>query len=172
MTEFSGRLDVYTPKQLKQKLHGDFIFFAEVEGRGNVLCFRNMASYIIADKCHSEKKEDIEEAEHIVCAAAKIIRAEIRENTYDIKSYPTNKDIANVNKGKELIPHYLQTFLKIIIQSELKQNSIGHSIAQSARPRSVITSTLFGVGVEMDHVFGSRWLVDELSRLGFSISYD
>jgi len=24
----------------------------------------------------------------------------------------------------------------------------------------------------MDHVFGSRWLVDELSRLGFSVSYD
>ena len=54
----------------------------------------------------------------------------------------------------------------------IKQNSIGHSIVQSARPRSVITPTLFGVGVEMDHVFGSRWLVDELSRLGFSISYD
>ena len=24
----------------------------------------------------------------------------------------------------------------------------------------------------MDHIFGSRWLVDELSWLGFSISYD
>ena len=24
----------------------------------------------------------------------------------------------------------------------------------------------------MDHVFGSRWLVNELSRLGFSISYN
>ena len=176
MTEFSGGSDVYTPKRLKQKLHEhyeDFIFFAEVEGRGNVLYFRNMASYIINNKWHSEKKENIEEeAKRIVCAAAKIIRAEIREKTYDTKSYPTNKDIANVNKGKEWIPHYLQTFLKIIIQSELKQNSIGHSIIQSARPRSVITPTLFGVGVEMDYVFGSRWLVDELSRLGFSISYD
>ena len=46
MTEFSGRSDVYTPKRFKQKLHEyyeDFIFFAEVEGRGNVLCFRKMA---------------------------------------------------------------------------------------------------------------------------------
>ena len=24
----------------------------------------------------------------------------------------------------------------------------------------------------MDHVFGSKWLINELSRLGFSISYD
>ena len=69
-----------------------------------------MASYIINDKWHSEKKENIEEeAKCIVCAAAKIIRAEIRERTYDAKSYPTNEDIANVNKGKERIPHYLQT---------------------------------------------------------------
>ena len=121
-------------------------------------------------KWHSEKKENIEEeAKRIVCAATKIIRAEIREKTYDVKSYPTNEDIANVNRGKEWVPHYLQTFLKIIIRSELKQNSIGHSIVQSARPRS---PTLFGVGVEMDHVFGSRWLVDELSQLGFSISHD
>ena len=54
----------------------------------------------------------------------------------------------------------------------MRQNSIGHSIIQSARPRSVITPTLFGLGVEMDHVFGSKWLINELSRLGFSISYD
>ena len=57
------------------------------------------------------------------------------------------------------------------MRSELKENS-GHSIIQSARPRSVVTLTLFGIGVEMDHLFGSRWLVNELSRLGFSISYD
>jgi len=176
MTEFSGGLGVYSHKWLKQKLnghYGDFIFFAEVEGRDNVLCFKNMARYIINDKWHTEKKENAEdEADRIVCAAAKIIRAEIRERKYDVQSYPSNEDIANVSKGKEWIPNHLQSFLKIIIKSELKQNSIGHSIVQSARPRSVITPTLFGIGVEMDHVFGSRWLVDELSRLGFSISYD
>ena len=31
---------------------------------------------------------------------------------------------------------------------------------------------LFGLGVELDHVFGSKWLVNELARLGFSVSYD
>ena len=67
---------------------------------------------------------------------------------------------------------HLQTLLKIIVVSELKQNSIGHCTVQSARPRSVITPTLFGLGVEMDHVFGSKWLINEMSRLVFSISYD
>ena len=41
-----------------------------------------------------------------------------------------------------------------------------------AARKNVITPTLFGLGVEMDLVFGSRWLIDEMSRLGFSISYD
>lgn len=63
---------------------------------------------------------------------------------------------------------------KHIVSSELKKNSIGHCILQAARPRSVIAPILFGLGVEVkvDHVFGSKWLNNELSRLGFSISYD
>ena len=31
---------------------------------------------------------------------------------------------------------------------------------------------LFGLSVEIDHTFGSKWLIIQLSRLGFSISYD
>ena len=70
--------------------------------------------------------------------------------------------IKTFDQSRQWVPHYLQKFLEIIISSKVKQNSIGHSILQSARPRSVITPTLFGVGVEMDHVFGSKWLINEL----------
>lgn len=31
---------------------------------------------------------------------------------------------------------------------------------------------LFGLGVQLDHMFGSRWLVNQLYRLGFSISHE
>ena len=56
--------EVYTVKRLKQKLqehYQEFIFFAEVEGRGNVVCFKNMAKYIINEKWYSEKKANIED---------------------------------------------------------------------------------------------------------------
>ena len=42
MEEFASSSKVYSQKKLKQKLHEhyqDFIFFAEAEGRGTVLCF-------------------------------------------------------------------------------------------------------------------------------------
>lgn len=129
-------------------------------------------NYIINEKWHSEKKASIEdEAERIVITAAKIISAKIRGKKYDSESYLTEEDISSNDRARQWIPHHLQTLLKTIISSELKQTSIGHAIVQSSR-RAVLTPTLFGLGVEMDHVFGSRWLIDELSRLGFSISYD
>ena len=94
--------------------------------------------------------------------AAKIIRAEIREREYNTDSYPTNDDIY-VKKSKEWIPRHLQMLMKTIVSSELKQSSIGQCIVQAARPRSVITPALFGLGVELGHVFGSKWLINELS---------
>ena len=30
----------------------------------------------------------------------------------------------------------------------------------------------FGLGVEVGHAYGSRWLVDQLARFGFSVSYE
>ncbi len=79
MLEFSGgSADVYTIKRLKQKVqehYEDFVFFAEVEGRGTVLCFKNTASYIINDKWYSERKQDIEEeARRIVIALLLLLK--------------------------------------------------------------------------------------------------
>ena len=126
--KISDNSEVYTVKRLKQKLqeyYQEFIFFAEVEGRGNVVCFKNMTKYIINEKWYSEKKANIEdETECIVITAAKIIRAEIREREYN----STNDDISNVKKSKEFIPRHLQTLMKTIVSSELKQSSIGQCI--------------------------------------------
>ena len=53
----------------------------------------------------------------------------------------------------------------------LKQQSIGQSILYAACPRSVLPPFPFVLGVELDHVFVSKWLIEELFRLGFNISY-
>ena len=58
------------------------------------------------------------------------------------------------------------------MKSDMKLAAIGHAITQAVWPRSVLSPLLFGTGVEMDLVFGSRWFIDELYSLGFSISYD
>ena len=40
------------------------------------------------------------------------------------------------------------------------------------KPKSVIPPLLFGLGVEVDHAIGSKTLLTELYKLGYSISYD
>ena len=103
LQEISDSSEVYTVKRLKQRLqehYQEFIFFAEVEGHGNAVCFKNIAKYIINEKWYSEKKANIEDkAERIVITAAKIIRAEIRERKYNhiqqMMTFPMFRKVGN-----------------------------------------------------------------------------
>ena len=72
---------------------------------------------------------------------------------------------------RDWVSTLLMTIFENVIDNKLKQISIGHSVVQSNRPRSVISPVLFGVRVSLDHMFGSRILLDMLARLGFSISH-
>ena len=165
--------EVYSVKNLKRQLmkhYGDHLTFAEVYGRKDVVCLRNMASFILNDKWHKERVEDVaSESKRIVEAAAKLIRAEIRVHQYTNEIYPSADDVTTSATG-EFVPPLLQLHVQTLIGNKLKETAISHAIVQAARPRSVISPILFGVGVEVDHICGSKYIVDELARLGFSIS--
>ena len=97
----------------------------------------------------------------------------MRETTFTKDTYPAVEDIGDKEKGLEFLTPCLRTFVeKTLPPCAIRQSSVGQVILQSLKPRSVIAPILFGLGVQMDHVFGSRWLIDELHQLGFSISYD
>jgi len=129
-----------------------------------------MIDYIINDAWYNARnKNKYEDAERIVATAAKLIMEEIREKKYNTKFYPKADDI--INDQQEWVPKSLKTFLDILIRPLVKQRSIGQSIVYAARPRSVIPPIPFGLGIELDHIFGSKWLLDEMSHLGFTISY-
>jgi hypothetical protein len=56
-----------------------------------------------------------------------------------------------------------------IVGGEMKRVAIIHAIVRAAKSHSAIFPLLFGVGVALDHAFGSRWLVEMLSKLGFPL---
>ena len=91
---------------------------------------------------------------------------------YSKDFYPTDNDISDIETGRKWLPESLFILLSHLLKSEIKINSIGQCIVEAARPRSVIAPIPFGLGVETDHVTGSKWLVDHLSRLGFSITHE
>ena len=166
----------YSAKYMKQKLqerYGDELFFADIFGRKNVVCFKNMAQRIITDKWYADREEDVtKDGYRIVEAAAKLIKGSIRECLYRMDEYPTSEAIGDKTAVKEWVPDLLRSFLQNIVTDEVKQIALGHSIVQASRPRSVISPVLFGVGVSIDHMFGSSSLLKKMSRLGFSASAD
>ena len=119
-----------------------------------------------------EKNNIDDEATRIVKTAARIIRGEIRDSEYENEFYPNTTEIKESIKGKDFLPHTLQVFMKEIINCSLKQISLGQCIVKAARPRSSLPPLLFGLTVELDHLFGSKWLLNQLSRLGYCLSYD
>ncbi|KAK6181746.1 hypothetical protein SNE40_009537 [Patella caerulea] len=105
-------------------------------------------------------------------AAAKLIREEIRQREYTKLEYPNPYHLNDYDSLCGFLTPSLLKLLLTLMKNDLKMVSIGHAIVQCVRPRSVISPIMFGLGAEMDLVFGSRWLNEELYALGFSVSYD
>lgn len=52
--------------------------------------------------------------------------------------------------------------METLFPCELKYSSISQCILKAIKPCSIIPPILFGLEVKLDHVFGSRKLIDEL----------
>ena len=120
----------------------------------------------------NREKGMAKESERIIITAAKLVLSDIRAQEFPSDLYPSEKEIADIDKCESYLPNTLKTFLDILIKRRLKKISIRRSTMGCARPRSAIFPIPLGLGVEMNNQFGSCWLIDELSKLGFSVSYD
>jgi len=177
MVEFAGGVEgSYSLRHfqsLLQERYGETLVISDVRGRQNVVCFRNLAKRIIHDKWYDEREKTVEsESQRIVIAAARLIKASILEASYSVDEYPPNSTLKDPELLKECVPELVKIFMEKLVNDELKQVAIGHSLMQAVRPRSVIAPVLFALGVSLDHCFGSELLLKLLSRLGFCVSYD
>ena len=66
--------------------------------------------------------------------AANLIKTEIREHTFNKETYPSARDIANLNWSSPLLCH----FLKGLINSELKQESRAQCIVKAVKKTSLL----------------------------------
>ena len=125
MVQFSENNDSYTTKHIKNILkekYGAYVFFTDTMRESkNVICFQDMASYIISKRLNDEKGDTEDETESIIKAAADLIKSEIREMKYDSEYYPTCQDIVDRN----WVPKSLMQFLSMFKLSDLRLESIG-----------------------------------------------
>ena len=128
-------------------------------------------SSIINDKwCDNRKENDEEEAERIVKTAAKLIFRDIRSTKFDKDYSPETSLVEGLDANIECLLTYLRLFLQHL-RKPIHQASIGQSIVHVSKPRSCLAPIPFGLGVEMDNVLGSKWAIEELHSLGYSVSY-
>jgi hypothetical protein len=164
----------YCSKTIKNKLqdrYGEHMFFAEVKGRRNVLCFKDMVSHVLSDKWLSERDDNKEsKVQKIIQQAARLIAAQLRDMTYDMDYYP-DCDQPWLG-GENLIPSLLHLFLSQLVRNPLKQAGIAQAIIQAARPRSCIMPIIFALAIEIHQKHGAAELVKVLSRFGFCMSLD
>lgn len=99
-------------------------------------------------------------------AAAKILQKVMQ---YDDNSLPYSKDLSLEEKDLEKMnTSQFKAFHKDSCKSKIKQTAIVQCIISTSIQLSALLPIPFGIGVEMDHVFGPGKLV----RLGLSISAD
>ena len=176
MERFFESNEAYSTKWLKKKLkdrYSDHLLFAEINGRKNVLCFKNMTIYIINEKWYEKRQINVDdESKRIVITAAKLIREEIRNIKLSLDSYPNKDNITDsINENSCWKPNLLNTLLSYVVPEAVKRSSICQCIIKASRPRTALPALLFRLGIECDHVFGSKWLLNELFNFGFPISY-
>lgn len=159
------------------KIFGDQIIIHSSKN-GPIITFSDVSKKILSD--HFYKKRDTdkkEERKRIVREASKIILDDIRNQQYDVESYPSPD--AFLDNVKSDIPETLQIMLDTIISHRksnaskycVKQFAIAHAIITSTRPKSFISSLLLGLAVTLNKKYASKELIEILNSLGFCSSY-
>ena len=91
----------------------------------------------------------------MVIQAAKIILGQVRCTLFDINTHPAHEDISSVELGKAWLPSYLCKFMETLVKKELKQVSLGQAFVNAVK----LSAIMFGLGIEVEKVFGSEWLL-------------
>ncbi|KAG8182331.1 hypothetical protein JTE90_004097 [Oedothorax gibbosus] len=135
---------------------------------------------ILSDNWYNERRKDlVEERLRILKVAADILVEDIRSHVYDNSVYAPSVDY--LRDVESAIPPSLLYFMESVVLKHKKGRldewkkkcvALSHSVISAVRPRSFVTSLLTGVGTYLYKKFGSRLLVNVLSSLGFSSSYD
>ena len=87
----------------------------------------------------------------------------------DINSekYPTISEIAQ----DYAVPESLKYFLGELLRSKDLVNVWGQNIIQDLRPRSGTMPCQIGLALQLDHKYGSKYLIEKLHSFGYCSSY-
>ena len=174
-SEYSAYSRAHMRSKLKEHF-GDNIVIAHINGKSDVVTFRNTAATILQDFYNSRQKPDLStEKIRLVQTASKLVKSDMKLVETENNCYPSYDDFESQDKCIAFLPETLRILLEGLIVgkgAKMKIASIGQAIMQASRPRVLLAPLQFGLGVQMHHHFGSRFLIDALHCHGFCCSYN
>ena len=153
------------------------ITISSIDGKADVVMFTKQQDLIIRQFYKESREEDLEKEKlRLLKVARSLIMEDIAcmENLYST-CFPSMQDFNADNAMLEFVPYSLCFFLSGMINSSNESRhiaAIGQAILQASRPRSLLAPLQFGLAVQVNHHFASRFLNDLLHSLGFACSYD
>jgi len=172
-----SELGAYSYRYMQQKLKehfGDKIIQTEINGKKNVITFRNKAKTILHEHYSHRDTDSEKEKMRVVETAAKLIRDDIRAVKTSNLVYPGCDELGS-EESINFLPQSLKLLLTGLIvgkKNQTKVASIGQAIMQAARPRVLLAPLQVGLGVQLHHQYASRFLIDTLHQHGFCCSYN
>ncbi|KAJ8049891.1 hypothetical protein HOLleu_02834 [Holothuria leucospilota] len=169
--------DAYSPKYMRQKLEqhlGDSVVIADINGRPDVVTIRTKAAKILQTFHDTPSTDENQLKQQIVNAAADLVCNEIKCIQTSKETYPDSNKLSSLEDNLDYVPGLLRTFLDRVLTGktkDLKVATLGQCIVQMTRPRIVLAPIPLGLGVQMHHQYGSRFLIDSLNNHGLCVSY-
>ena len=164
----------YMKDQL-QKHFGDNITITEINGKLNVVTFRHKVSAILHDFYSQPKKSNnTAEKMRLIETAAKLIKSDVKSVEETKEVYPDSSTMTSTDEAMSFLPESLKLLLQKLAvgkDADKKIASLGQAIMQCIRPRVLIAPLQIGLGVQMHHHFGSKFLINSLYAHGFCSSY-
>ena len=158
----------YSQRYMKDRLvdhFGDRVIVTTVNGKSNVATMRQTAESVLLEFHANQSKDPLTQQKLILEAAAKLILDDIKQVETGPATYPSSTDIESAEASLNFLPDSLKIFLGKILTAkdvELKIASIGQAIMQAARPRVLVVPLQISLGVQLQHHFASRFLIDSL----------
>ena len=134
-----------------------------------MLCLKDGTDSILRE--HHANLEHGGEKTQIIKTALKFICNDIAMLDLDPKSYPISNSMADIDSQLALVPASLQMFLRPIVKTDERVAVWGQNFIKACRPRSGVLPYQMGLAIQLDHRFGSKWMLNKFHRLGYSESY-
>ena len=134
-----------------------------------MLCLKDNTGNILRE--HHANLEKGGEKTPIIGKALRFICKDIAMIDLDPKSYPSAHSMADIQGQLSLVPRSLQMFLRPIVKTEERVAVWGQNFITACRPRSGVLPYQMGLAIQLNHRFGSKWIINKLHRLGYTVFY-